>query len=240
VPSFATRRSWLGGAVVVAAFVCSDAAAQTRVSLLTIDGISISGTYFEPSRRPAAAVLLVHMPTRSRNDWATVAPRFAARGVGALAIDLRGHGDSSSVPLDPGNLLQDTRDLQVAIAWLKQRPEVIPGRIGILGASLGANLAVVVGGEDPSIHAIALLSVTLDFRGVRTEAAMRKFGSRPVLMMASEEDAYASRSTRQLAGAGTGTRDVRLVQGAGHGTVMLTRQPELVDAVVDWLSAQLL
>jgi hypothetical protein len=39
---------------------------------------------------------------------------------------------------------------------------------------------------------------------------------------------------------GDGLRDLRLVTGAGHGTVMLTRQPDLVGLLVDWFRRTLL
>src|SRR6266540_1952694 len=43
----------------------------------------------------APAVILVHMLHRTRHDWDPVATRLASEGIGALAIDLRGHGESS-------------------------------------------------------------------------------------------------------------------------------------------------
>jgi pimeloyl-ACP methyl ester carboxylesterase len=168
------------------------ARAEIRVSLITADAVAIEGTYYEPIRRPAPMVLLVHMATRSRADWSRIAPQFAQRGIGALAIDLRGHGDSGiGPPAAPDNDVMAgsdrfgaVRDIQAAVAWLKQRPDGLSGRVAIVGASLGANLAVVAAAEDPAVRALVLLSVTLDFRGVRTEAALKKFGDRAALLLA--------------------------------------------------------
>jgi pimeloyl-ACP methyl ester carboxylesterase len=186
-------------------------------------------------------VLLLHMPTRSRADWHGMAQQLASRGVGVLAIDLRGHGESapgpSGGPAEPGQAL---KDVQAALAWLGHRPDGLPGRLGIVGASLGANLAIVAAASNPAVRALVLLSATLDFRGVRTEAALRKYGDRAALLIASQEDGYAARSARDLAAAGTGTRDLRVLDGAGHGTVMVWRQPDVATAVVDWISARLL
>ncbi len=214
-------------------------AAESHVGLVTADGISIAGTYYEPARRPAPMVLLLHMPTRSRADWATVGRRFADGGVGALAIDLRGHGESASG--SPGDTLESSlRDVEAALAWLGGRPEAVPGRIGLVGASAGANLAALAAAADTSVQAVVLLSVTLDFRGLRTAAAMQKLGSRPALLIASREDGYAARSARELSTKPPGVRDVWVLEEAGHGAVMLVRQPELVSTMVDWLSARLL
>jgi hypothetical protein len=92
---------------------------------------------------------------------------------------------------------------------------------------------------DPTISSLALLSPTLDYRGVRIEAAMKKFGARPVLMVASDEDGYASRSVRDLAKGQRG-REVLRLTGAGHGTVMLERDPSLMGSLVDWFRRTLL
>lgn len=229
---------------VVALIVLPDvASAASRVTIVTADGVAIAGTYHPPRHGSAPMVLLLHMPTRSRADWEPVASQLAQRGVGALAIDLRGHGESGVGPTgEPGQpeLAVALRDVHAALAWLRQRPEAIPGRLGIAGASLGANLAVVAAGDDPAVRALALLSATLDFRGVRTVNALRKFGDRPALLVASIEDGYATRSAHELATIGPGLRDLRILDGAGHGTVMLMRQPELVSELVDWLCARLL
>lgn len=229
--------------LLILAGAAGDARADTRVFLITTDGVSIAATYYEPSRKPAPMVLLIHMPTRTRDDWATVGPRFADRGVGALAIDLRGSGESGpSTYTSTGaeDRAASLRDIAAALAWLRQRPEALPGAIGIVGASLGANLAVIAAADDPTVRALVLLSPTTDFRGVRPEPALRKFGVRPALLIASNEDSYAVRSARELATTGPGTRELQLVDGAGHGTTMLTHLPDLVLTLVDWLCSRLL
>ena len=60
------------------------------------------------------------------------------------------------------------------------------------------------------------------------------------LLVASSEDPFALRSARQAVTMGDGPRELRVLSGAGHGTVMLTRQPDLVDALVDWFLRTLL
>ncbi len=214
--------------------------AESRVGFVTADGVSLVGTYYEPAHGPAPMVLLLHMPTRSRADWAVVGPRFAERGIGALAIDLRGHGESGADPFHDPSGEARLRDVEAGLAWLNKRSEAIPGRVGLVGASLGANLAAVAASVDPNIQALVLLSVTLDFRGLRTVAALQAFGARPALLVVSREDSYAARSARELAADAPGVREVWWLDGAGHGAVMLTRQPELVATLVDWLSARLL
>ena len=82
--------------------------------------------------------------------------------------------------------------------------------------------------------------MSLEYRGLRMEQALRKFGSRPALLVASSEDPYALRSARQAVTMGDGPRELRVLSGAGHGTVMLSRDPDLVSALVDWFQRTLL
>ena len=202
-----------------------------RVTLRTTDGVSIAATWYDPSTRPAPAVLLVHMLNRSRKEWDTVASHLASEGIGALAIDLRGHGESSGGAGDYPAML---KDLEAARHHLAVRPDVVRSKIGIAGASLGANLAVLAAAEDSSIVSLALLSASLDYRGLRIESPIRKYGSRPALFAVSDDDAYAVRSAKELQKAGGGVRELMLLSGAGHGSNMLSRSPDLAGALVAW------
>jgi pimeloyl-ACP methyl ester carboxylesterase len=108
------------------------------------------------------------------------------------------------------------------------------------GASLGANVAALAAANDPMVRSLALLSVSLDYRGLKLELALKKFASRPALLVASSEDPFALRSARQAVTMGDGPRELRVLAGAGHGSVMLAREPDLATALVDWFMRTLL
>jgi dienelactone hydrolase len=204
-----------------------------RVSFRTEDGVTIAATWHEPAYRPAPAVILVHMLQRTRHDWEDLASRLASAGIGALAIDLRGHGESSPGSEAP-NYSAMVEDLQAARRFLATRHDVQHARIGIAGASIGANLAALEAAGDSGIASLALLSPSLDYRGLRIEAAIRTYGKRPVLLVASDDDPYARRSAVDLQKAGGGPRELLVVSAAGHGTHMLGRSLELPQALIDW------
>jgi pimeloyl-ACP methyl ester carboxylesterase len=228
-------RSLLGLTVVgLAVITGSNAGAATgrRVMVRAEDGVTLAGAYYEPSRRPAPGILLLPMLRRSHDDWDAAASRLADAGFAVLAIDFR------AAEADLGSLGLDVRG---AKAFLRERPEVVATMMGIAGGSIGANLAVIDGADDPSVRSIALLSPGLDYRGLRIEAAMKKFGARPVLLVGSTKDPYAWRTIRLLSsGGGGGTREVRLTDSVAHGTVLLSRDPELASALVDWFRRTLL
>jgi dienelactone hydrolase len=216
-------------------------AGSQRVAIRTDDGVSLAATWYEPGTR-APAVIFVHMLHKSRRDWDTVAARLAAEGIGALALDLRGHGESSgSIPEgETADYSVLVRDVAAARHYLSSRGDVQPSKVGIAGASIGANLAVLEAAADPSIASLALLSPSGDYRGLRIDAAMKKYATRPALLVASDDDPYASRSVKELQKAGTGTREALILNHAGHGTVMLGRDPDLARALVDWFRRTLL
>ena len=235
----ATLAAALLSAIALTAVPGRAAAVETQTVIFTAaDGVQVTGTLFLPAKLPAPGVVLLHMATRTRHDWDATGEALAAAGVAALSVDFRpvsgpGGGDAAS-------LLSLTRDAQAARSYLGARPDVVASRIGMAGASLGANIAALVAAGDVSIRSLALLSASLDYRGVRIEQAMAKCTGRPVLVVASAEDPYALRSARTLVTEGDGQRELRVLSGAGHGTVMLARQPDLVDALVDWFLRTLL
>jgi alpha-beta hydrolase superfamily lysophospholipase len=230
------RRLRLIVAVLAAALVLPvESLAAQRVTLRTDDGVVLTATWYEPVAR-GPAVILVHMLHRSRRDFDALASRLASEGIGALALDLRGHGDSQgSIGAD---LAPMVADVKAARRFLTGRSDV-SGRIGLLGASLGANLVALAAADDPGIACLALLSPSLDYRGLRIEAAMRKFGARPVLMVVSDDDPYATRSAHDLE-KGTKGREILSLTGAGHGSSMLEREPSLMGSLVDWFRRTLL
>lgn len=199
------------------------------------DGRTLSGIMFEADSRPSAAVVLVPMLGRPKDDWQAVAQKLADASIGALAIDL----PSQVLPEDPKSLAGWAADIRAAVAYLASRPDVRPSAIGLAGASLGANLAAVAAAADPRIHALALVSPSLDYRGVRIEAAMRQYGIRPALLLGSAHDPYAVRSMRQLASGAPGPRDMRWSDMTAHGTVMLAQDGDLVRGMVEWFQRTL-
>ena len=221
--------SW--SAVLVLLLVLTvHAAAPRRVTFRAEDGATLAGAYYEPSRRPAPGIVLLPMLRRSHADWDAAASQLSDAGFAVVALDYRNGDELGAYAID----------VRAAKAFLRERPEVMPGGIGMAGASIGANLAVLDAADDPGVLSIALLSPGIDYKGLRTEAAMKKLGARPALLAGSTKDPYAARSIRHLTTIGPGLREVRLTDAVAHGTVLLSRDPDLVPALVDWFKRTLL
>jgi alpha-beta hydrolase superfamily lysophospholipase len=220
-------------AATLQAATAHPSAAGRSIVLRAADGATLAASLYESGQPGGPGVVLVHMLRRTHADWNTLADSLQQAGITVVALDLRGHGNSSG-HLDPdGDLGGLVQDVQAAVGLLAARSDVGRGRIGIAGASLGASLAALAAAADPSVRSIALLSPSLDYRGLRCEAALKKYAPRPALLVAASDDPYAMRSMRQLTEAGPANEALTL-EGAGHGTVMLTRDPDLVGRLVEW------
>jgi dienelactone hydrolase len=139
-----------------------------------------------------------------------------------------------------GDLSAMVADVQGALRWLSTRPGVRGGAVGVVGASLGANLAAIVAAGDPSLVAVALISPSLEYRGVRLDSSLlKKLADRPMWLAASTEDPYALRTVKELA-ADVPAREQRLSSVRGHGTALLSADQDLARALVDWLKARLI
>ena len=224
------RSALVAVGIAAAIVVSASAAGSRRVTFRAEDGAMLSGAYYEPSLRPAPGVVLLHMFQRTHADWDAAASDLADAGFVVLALDFR--------PTE--SLATLTVDIRAAKTFLRERPEVAPTHLGIAGASIGANLALVDAADDPGVGTIALVSPGLDYKGVRTEAAMKKYAGRPALLVGSTKDPYAWRSIRQLTTIGPGAREVRLSDAPGHGTTLLLRDRQLIATLVDWFKRTLL
>jgi dienelactone hydrolase len=210
-------------------------AAGRTISLRTTDGRTIAGLMIDASDRPAPAVVLVPMLGRTKDDWQAVAQRLADANITALAIDL-----PSATVSDPADLAGWHLVVDAAVAYLAMRPaEVNAAAIGVAGASIGANLAAVAAGANPAVRSLALVSPSLDYRGVRIEPSLAQYGARPVLLVGSLHDPYAARSIRTLAQDAPGPRQMRWSTTAAHGSLLLSRDPDLVRSLIEWFQQTL-
>ena len=135
--------AWVMAAILLGQ--SSEVAAQV-VQLRASDGTPIAATLYPAAGGPAPAVVLVHMLTRTRDDWRGFATRLQAAGATCLALDLRGHGGSGGAAAPSAAM---ALDVQAAVMWLTARSDVRTSAIALVGASFGATAALLAAGELP-------------------------------------------------------------------------------------------
>jgi pimeloyl-ACP methyl ester carboxylesterase len=195
------------------------------------DGLLIAGAYYPAAQRPAPAVILLHMYGSTKEAWMPIIPALQAAGYNVITIDLRGHGATGGTA-DWVKAQQDVLSVYQQVSVL---PNVIPTRISLIGGNVGANLAITACAALESCRSIVLISPSLDYLGVTTTDAMTAL-TVPALLVASRADASSSEASARLNGLGSGERRLILNEGDAHGTNMLTSQPDLNNAIIQWLN----
>jgi len=119
-----------------------------RSSGLTLAGVLHLPDDLRPGeRRPAIIVLQGFGGNKETNVVRLSAELFAAAGYVALRFDMRGCGESEGVR---GRVicLEQVSDTRAAYDFMATRPEVDAGRIGVMGHSFGAAVAIHTAGID--------------------------------------------------------------------------------------------
>lgn len=217
------RRRVLGGAASLSAWALAPAPASAAVmERFTSGGVEIEVELFAAAGAPASApgLLLLHGAEGLTNEESY---RFAAQS-------LAGSGYVVAFPhyLDRSGARRTTlanirrffpawvETVRDALTWIGARPGVDPGRLGIVGVSLGAALGLETAAADPRVKAL------VDFFGPLPQGfAARRPRLAPTLILHGAADpvvpvvnAYALK--RLLAESGT-PHEMRIFPGQGHG-----------------------
>lgn len=131
------------------------------------DGLQIAAWYI-PSDENQRAIILVHGRDNSRsngfvNQFVSFANELHNAGFSILMIDLRGHGESAEARFSFG--IKERNDILGGVDWLKAQGYQ-PGKIGVLGYSLGAASVIGAASEEQDIGAIWIDSAYADIKSV--------------------------------------------------------------------------
>ncbi|GAB4244441.1 MAG: alpha/beta fold hydrolase [Thermoleophilia bacterium] len=117
------------------------------------EGPRLAGTLYLPegAEPPLPGLVVAHGAGSRRSRHERFSRTAAAAGFAVLALDLRGHGDSS------GQVDADSHlDVVAAADYLRRRPAVDGERICFRGSSMGSYLGLLAAGE-AGLCALALL-----------------------------------------------------------------------------------
>ena len=130
---------------------------EERVSFASV-GLKLAGILHLPEERPTeerrAAFVVLHGfgSNKDGGGGTAVAKVLAGLGYAALRFDFRGCGESEG---ERGRVIcmEQVRDTRNALSFLAARPEIDPRRIGVVGQSFGAAVAVYAAGVDRRVAA---------------------------------------------------------------------------------------
>src|SRR4051794_25212694 len=123
------------------------------------DGRKLSGVIHRPAdlrageRRPAFLVLHGFGGNKEGNGSVWPARQLAEWGYVAIRFDYRGCGDSEG---DKAWIicLEQVADTSNVVKYMASLPEVDPERIGLIGSSFGAAVAVYTAGGDQQVAGV--------------------------------------------------------------------------------------
>ena len=122
---------------------------------IEVDGQSLNGCLIEPDApAPWPAILFAHGWGGSQRQDLGKARRLTALGIAALTFNFRGHARTRR-QLDTVSRADNLRDLGAAWDLLAATPGVDTARMGVVGASYGGYLAVLLTAERP-VRVLAL------------------------------------------------------------------------------------
>lgn len=175
------------------------------------------------------------MLLENRRVWTSFATELANRGYAVLAFDLRGHGSTKAAR----DWEKSPEDVVKAWEYLKSRPEVDRTRTAILGASIGANLALVASAATSDVSTAIALSPGPGAYTEQTTAAMNAFAQRSALVVVSQRDSPPAEFVEQLSKSAPATVTFKTFEGSSHGRRMLASEHDLPPLIFDWLETQL-
>jgi pimeloyl-ACP methyl ester carboxylesterase len=169
-------------------------------------------------RLPAArAVVLVHGQNWDATGWRDVAPLFAARGVPALALNLRGYASSTGKTnrYRPDKPWTPVADLHAAKAALRERGVK---EVALVGSSMGGS-AVLASSFENDVESVVAVSAPV--AAVPDELSKRISG-RKLFVCADRDSIRATPNVIRCFSEAAAPKKLVLFGGREHSRAMFT------------------
>lgn len=170
-------------------------ASYKTITLTTSDDLKLAAWIIPSSNR--AAVIVVHGYKDDRAAMLPEAAILARHGYGVIMADLRAHGQSQGETITFGKY--EVRDLEAQYQYLLTRSDVDPGKIGLLGNSMGATIAILYAAQNPAIKATLADSAFASLqdsigKGVESLAHLPAFPFAPLIEFFAEQETHSQAS----------------------------------------------
>ena len=180
-----------------------------EVAVQTPAGVRLTGTLTIPRARAGGRVPAIVTITGSGpqdrdaesvsipgyRPFREIADTLGRRGISVLRLDDRGvNGSNAGPPTVTSADFAD--DIRAGIAYLRSRPEIDGGRIGLVGHSEGGIIAPMIASTDPQIRAMVLMAATASTgRAIVTE--QNRYGIDTLARLkGAERDSAIARAAR--------------------------------------------
>ena len=176
--------------------------------------------------------ILVHGQNWDASGWRNVAPRFAARGVAALALNLRGYAGSSGKTnrYRPNAPWTPVTDLRAAKAALRGRGAA---QVALVGASMGGS-AVLASSFESDVESVVAISAPV--AAVPLELA-EKITGRKLFVCADRDSLRAAPNVFRCFTEANSPKTLVFFGGREHSRAMFTASygEEAISAIVEFV-----
>lgn len=223
------------------------AAIGQDAAFTTGDGMELAATWYGVAgvADPPVAIVL-HELNGSRGDAAGLADELVRRGVAVLALDLRGHGGSSTqqgvsgevraiqFATDPASPRwgEMARDIEAAVVWVRGHRLTNNPRIVVIGSREGGGAAAAAEARlTKEVAGLVLISPELNMGGFRLLKTLPA-AQTPYLVIASELHSRARNVIVQLTELST-TLQSRVYPGGERGFLLATHE-DVAEAIAQF------
>lgn len=203
------------------------------------DGVKLHGWLLKPAGPgPFPVVIHCHGNAGNVESHAPFSDFLPDDGFAVLLFDYRGYGRSDDVRPTRAGLVLDARG---ALDFVRSRPDLDHGRIGVLGVSLGGAFASRLAAEHPEVRALVLVSAFTGWADIASDVVpvlgrllvrrgtdplerVAALGTRPLLVVHGQQDSVIPfRHGERLAAAARAAgvpATLTPIPGADHNDVM--------------------
>jgi fermentation-respiration switch protein FrsA (DUF1100 family) len=222
----------------------------TEVTFDTRDGLTLNAWFIAPRAASRFTVMIFNGNAGNRAHRAPLARALAAEDMAVLMVDYRGYGGNPGSPTEEG-LQADARG---ARDYLLRRRDVDPARIVYFGESLGSGVAAELAAQHPPSALILRSPFTsvvevgqIHYRLLPVRWLLRdRFPTieriarvrAPVLVIAGERDSIIPVDlSRRVFEAAPSPKSLVIISGADHNDQALQSDREMIDAILQFLNA---
>jgi alpha/beta superfamily hydrolase len=204
-------------------------------------GWEIHGTLYPAvnKKNPTVGIILVPMLDHDRASYpVSFIEDLHQKIPGAiiLAIDARGHGESTNLGTWDDFQLEEWigmgTDIKQAKKYFKDNYPTAD-EYYVVGASIGSTAAILAAEQENDITKVAMLSPGIEYKGVNIEDEVDDY-VHPLLVVYTNGDAYSASSAVQINSITSSKTTLKSYSGSSHGTDMFD-DTEVSSDLVDFL-----
>ena len=233
-----------------------DKNSPTEITVTTSDSLRLTA-WFSPSPDSGRAPLIVmlHMLNKTHESYfpfidslkAFFEKDTLAEGKmfpHLLNLDLRGHGRSiirAGDSLHFGSMGDENfyRIPEDAVVMIKEvldnYHEIIDtSRITVIGASIGANSAIMLTEFIPYVNKVVMLSPGLDYHSLKPSDAFRDFAGK-TFIVTTRGDKYSHETVQRLAALKQKNWLLKIYPRGGHGTDIINQYRIAMNDMINWI-----